>query len=288
MSRIKTGILTVILTALFCAFGYGLAGDIGIVTAFVLAACIHMSAYRWGDVILLRLHNAQELDGVNEPELFGMVQALAEIAHIPMPQVYVIPDSAPNACVVGRNSQHATLAVTTGLLDLLDSGELASVIAHELAHIKDHDILIMTVVAAFTGPLSRIADVNMWRVIFGQRRSTGNLTSQDAQNRLLRYMVTFLSAAIVQLTISRTRDFYADGMSAGLTGEPQALASALGKLERWNRFTPMQIGSPATSHLFIVDPFSHENWARLFRTHPPISDRITHLEARLHLQNRGD
>lgn len=286
MSRIKTGILIAALTALFGAVGYGFASDIGMFAACVGAACIHVGACRWGDVIVLRLHGAQEVDDANEPELFVIVQALSDTARVPPPRIYVIPEPTPNACVVGRSLRHAALAVTTGLLDVLDRNELAGVIAHELAHIKHRHILIMTVVATLTGTLSRLTDANMWRAPFGPRLSAHELKSPYVINRLVSSVAAPISAALVQLTISRAQDFYADDISAWLTGEPQALASALDKLERWNRFTPMQIGSPATAHLFIVNPFSQGTWSRLFGTHPSTSDRIAHLEALMRLQDR--
>jgi heat shock protein HtpX len=285
MSRIKTGILIALLTALLCAVGYGLAGTIGMFTAFVCALCIHIGIYRWGDVIVLRLYGAQELDDANEPELFVIVQALTELVHVPMPRIYIIPEPAPNACVVGRSSEHAALAVTSGLLDVLDSAELASVIAHELAHIKYRDILVMTVVATLTGTLSTLVDVDTWRTLYGRRRRMNTQKSQYGFSSFVGYLVAPLLAALVQLTISRVQDFYADDMSARLTGEPQVLANALSKLERWNRFTPMQIGSPATAHLFIINPFSEGTWAQLFGTHPTTSDRIAYLEALTRLQN---
>lgn len=284
MSRIKTGILIAMLTAVLGTAGYVLAGQTGVLVAVVCAVCIHAGAYWWGDVIVLRLHKAQELDDANEPELFVIVRELAAMARVPMPRIYVIPDPAPNACVVGRNPQHAALAVTTGLLDLLDSDELAGVIAHELAHIKHRDVLIMTVVATLTGTLSKLADGHTWRALVGHRRNANAPRPRYALSQLLGCVVAPLSAALVQLTISRAQDFYADDISAWLTGEPQALANALSKLERWNRFAPMQIGSPATAHLFIVNPFSQGTWARLFGTHPPTSDRIAYLEALMRLQ----
>lgn len=233
--------------------------------------------------MVLRLHGAQALDASNEPEFFAIVQALASTAHVPMPRLYVIPDLTPNACVVGCSPAHAALAVTTGLLDLLDRDELAGVIAHELAHIKHRDILLKTVVATLTSSLSRLADGTMWRRLFEPRLNTHE-DRRYAMNGLLSCVVAAVGATLVQLTISRTQEFYADDIGAGLTGKPQVLANTLGKLDRWNRYTPMQVGSPATAHLFIINPFSQGTWERLFGTHPPTANRIAYLEALMCLQ----
>jgi len=205
-----------------------------------------------------------------------------------MPRLYVIPDRTPNATSVGRSPAHAALAVTTGLLDLLDRDELAGVIAHELAHIKHRDILLRTVVATLTSTLSRLADATMWRTLL-KRRVSPREDCRYAMNGFLSCVVAAMAAILVQLTISRVQEFYADDISAGLTGEPQVLANTLGKLDRWNRYTPMQVGSPATAHLFIVNPFSQGTWERLFGVHPPTANRIAYLEAlmRLHRGNNG-
>lgn len=278
MNRLKTAMLLATLTALFVWVGYALGGEHGLVMGLLFGGVMNLGAYWWSDKIVLRMYHAQEVTESQAPELYAVVRNLAQAAHIPMPKVYIIPEEAPNAFATGRNPQHAAIAVTQGLLRLLNREELAGVIAHELGHVKNRDTLIMAVAATLAGALSMIANIAQWGLIFGGGRSDDEEGTHPAA-ALLGIIIAPLAAMLIQMAISRSREFFADETAARTVGNPLALASALRKLQAYNERIPMHNGSPATAHLFIVNPFTGRNLAKLFSTHPPTEERIARLES---------
>ena len=281
MNRIKTAMLLATLTALLLWAGTALAGESGFIMALVMAGVMNFGAYWWSDKIVLRMYSAKEVTEAEAPELHGMVRHLARRGGLPMPKVYVIPEEAPNAFATGRSPQRAALAVTDGLMRLLDREELAGVLAHELGHIKNRDTLIMTVAATIAGAVSMLGNLAQWGLIFGGGRSSND--GEDGGSHpiagLLGVLLAPLAAMLIQMAISRSREFLADEAGAQLSRNPLALGSALRKIEAWSRKVPMSTGSPATAHLFIVNPFSGGGLLRLFSTHPPTEARVERLAA---------
>lgn len=277
MNRMKTMILLAVLTGLFLFVGRALGGPVGLGIAIVLAGMMNFAAYWFSDRMVLRMYRAQEVTATQAPELFNIVRALATRAQLPMPKVYIIPEEAPNAFATGRNPQHAAVAVTIGLTRLLSREELAGVMAHELGHVKNRDTLVMTVSAAIGGALGLLADMALWGAIFGG--SSDDEEDGSPVGGLLGIILAPIAATLIQMAISRSREFIADETGAQLTGNPLALASALRKIEGWSHRTPMQAGTPATAHLFIINPFSGSGVARLFSTHPATGARIERLES---------
>jgi len=283
MNRIKSAMLLATLTALLLWIGQALGGQSGLMLALVVAAVMNFGAYWWSDKIVLRMYGAQEIEPSQAPELWAIVRELAQRAGLPMPRVYLIPEEAPNAFATGRNPDNAAVAVTVGLARMLDRDELAGVLAHELSHIKHRDTLIMTIAASLAGALSMLANMAMWSAFLG-----GGMGSDDDEGGaspiagLLGIIVAPIAASLIQMAISRSREFMADERGARLTRDPLALARALGKLENWKQRVPMHAGSPATAHLLIVNPFSGSGLASLFSTHPSTQDRIERLRAMAH------
>jgi heat shock protein HtpX len=279
MNRTKTMLLLAVLTALVLFVGQALGGQTGLVIALLLAGVMNFVSYWWSDKIVLRMYGAQEINEREAPELFRLVRDLTVRAGLPMPKVYIIPEETPNAFATGRNPQHAAVAVTEGLLRMLDRRELAGVLAHELAHVQNRDTLIMTVAAAIGGALSMLANMAMWSSLFG-----GSSDDEDEGGGLVGglagIIVAPIAASMIQSAISRSREFMADEAGARISGDPMALASALRKIEGWSQQVPMHSGSPATAHLFIINPFGglSGGMLRLFSTHPSTADRIARLE----------
>lgn len=277
MNRVKTVMLLATLTALLLWAGQMLGGTSGLWLALGVAAAMNIGSYWFADRIVLRMYQAQEVSPDQSPELYAMVRELAARAGLPMPRVYLIPENAPNAFATGRNPKHGIVAVTQGLLQVLDRREVAAVIAHELGHIKHRDTLIMAIAATFAGALSMLANAAMWGSLFG-----GHSEEEEGGSPLtglLGVMIAPIAATLVQLSISRAREFLADEAAARYSGAPLALASALRKIEAWSKEIPMESGSPATAHLFIQNPFRAAGMARLFSTHPPTEERVARLEA---------
>jgi heat shock protein HtpX len=239
---------------------------------------MNFAAYWWSDKIVLRMYGAQEIDEAQAPELFAVIRQLAQRARIPMPRVYLIPQETPNAFATGRNPQHAAVAVTEGILRLLDRDELAGVLAHELGHVQNRDTLTMTVAATLAGALSHLANMAMWGAMLGGGSSRDEEGSHPIAG-LLGIILAPLAATLIQMAISRSREFAADEHGAYLSANPLALASALQKIEAWSQRIPMTAGSPATAHLFIINPFSGGGLVRLFSTHPSTEERIARLQA---------
>jgi heat shock protein HtpX len=277
MNRIKSVMLLATLTALILWVGQALGGQSGLMLGLIFAAVMNVGAYWWSDQIVLRMYGAQEVSPAQAPALWSMVSELAQRANLPMPRVYIIPEQAPNAFATGRNPANAAVAVTAGLLDMLDRQELAGVLAHELSHVKHRDTLIMTIAGSLAGAMSMIANMAMWSALLGG----GNDDDDGAVNPiggLLGVLIAPLAASLIQMAISRSREFMADEESAHLTRQPLALARALSKLEAWKERLPMHAGSPATAHLFIVNPFTGRGLSNLFSTHPATQERIERLQ----------
>lgn len=247
-------------------------------TALVFTGVMNVGAYWWSDKIILKMYGAKPVDSSQEPELYGIVQELVLQNQMPMPKVYIIPEKTPNAFATGRNPEHAAVAVTAGILEILDRRELKGVLAHELGHVKNRDTLISTVAATLAGALSMLSNMAMWGGMFGGRSQTSDHQSHPMAG-LVGILIAPLAGALIQSAISRSREFFADEAGAKTTNDPLALASALAKMETYSKRVPMHHGSPATAHLFIINPFLGEQFLRLFSTHPPTAERIKRLES---------
>jgi heat shock protein HtpX len=281
MNRTKTMLLLATLTALVIWLGYALGGQMGLLLALLVAGAMNFASFWWSDKLVLRMYGAQAINEHEAPELFRLVRELTIRAGMPMPKVYLISEETPNAFATGRNPQNAAVAVTAGLLRLLDRRELTGVLAHELAHVKNRDTLVMTVAAAIGGALSMLANMAMWNSLLGSSTDDEE-DSASPLGGLLGIIVAPIAASLIQMAISRAREFLADEAGAQITGDPLALASALRKIEAWSQQAPMQASHPATAHLFIINPFgslSGSGLLRLFTTHPSTEDRIARLEA---------
>lgn len=278
MNTLKVGVLLVALTALFIFVGDVIGGRSGAMIAFGLALVMNFVSYWFSDKIVLGMYGARALSPADAPELYRMVERLSDRAGIPMPRLYVVPGEQPNAFATGRDPAHAAVAVTAGLLRLLDTEEVEGVLAHEIAHIKHRDTLTMTVVATIAGAVMLLADMARWAMIFGGARSD----DREGGNPLVYLFIMIvapIAAMLIQLAISRAREYEADATGAKLAGSPDGLISALRKLEQASRMIPME-ASPSTAHLFIVNPLRGMGGAlmNLFMTHPPIEERVRRLQ----------
>ena len=274
MNRLKTLLLLAALTALFLWLGQLIGGRQGMMIALVMAVLMNFISYWFSDKIVLRMYRAQEVSEADAPEFHAIIRGLATKAGIPMPKVYLIPEEAPNAFATGRSPDKAAVAATQGLLRLMSRDEIEGVMAHELGHVKNRDTLIMTVAATLAGALSQLANFALF--FGGGRREDGEGGHPLAG--LVGVIVAPIAAMLIQMAISRSREFLADEASAQITGNPMALANALRKLEGWKAEVPMHHGSPATAHLFIVNPFTAGGIASLFSTHPTTQQRVARLE----------
>lgn len=271
MNAVRTGLLLAALTGLFLAVGYLLGREQGMMIAFILAAGLNLFSYWNADKIVLRMHGAQQVDRRSAPDFFALVEDLARRGGLPMPKVYVMDNPQPNAFATGRNPENSAVAATTGLLNLLDRDEIAGVMAHELAHIRNRDTLIMTLTATIAGAISMIANFGM---LFGGSRNRDNPMGVIGVIALV--ILASLGAMIVQMAISRTREYGADRSGAEISGNPRALASALSKISGAVRHieNPAAEANPATAHMFIVNPLSGHRMDNLFSTHPDPRNRI--------------
>ncbi len=279
MNAVKTMMLLAAMTALFLGVGYLIGGPGGALIALLVAVATNAFAWWNSDKLALRMHNAQPVTAMGAPELHGMVARLAANAGLPMPAVYVIDTDQPNAFATGRNTDNAAVAVTTGLMRTLDKGELAGVIAHELAHIKNRDTLIMTIAATVAGAISMLAQFGMF---FGSAQGNGeNRNPLGMICLLLGVILAPLAAMLIQMAISRTREYSADRMGAEICGQPLWLASALGKIAGGGARAEMESAerNPASAHLFIVNPLAGRRFDGLFTTHPAVENRIAALRA---------
>ena len=276
-NTLKTTFLLAVLTVLFVLVGKAIGGQSGMVFAFGLAIVMNVGSYWFSDKIVLRMYHAQEVTEAESPQLHGTVRRLALAAGVPMPKVYVIPEESPNAFATGRDPAHAAVAVTEGILRVLSPEELEGVLAHEMAHVKNRDILIGTVAATLAGAIMMMANMAKFAAIFGvgsrdDREGGGGLSL------LVMAIVAPLGAMLVQMAVSRSREYLADETGARFCGRPEALARALEKISGWSRQVPMD-ASPATAHMFILSPLSGGGLMSLFSTHPPVEKRIERLLA---------
>ncbi len=278
MNRLKTLVLLAAMTALILAVGQMLGGRGGMMLALIFAAVMNLGSYWFSDRIVLAMYHAQPVTESEAPEVYGIVAELVQRANLPMPKVYIIPEEAPNAFATGRNPEHAAVAVTQGILRILDRNELSGVLAHELGHVQHRDTLIMAIAATFAGAISHLATMAMWGGMLGGRSSDDDEGGGPIAG-LVAMIVAPFAAMLIQMAISRSREYLADEAGAQFSGNPIFLANALRKLEAWKQEIPMQSGSPATAHLFIVNPFSGGGMAKLFSTHPSTEERIARLEA---------
>ena len=275
MNTVKTLGLMVFMTLLLVFVGAALGGRSGMVMAFAMAAIMNVGMYWFSDKIVLRMYKAQPVSEAEAPELHSIVRTLVQKAGLPMPKVYIIPDETPNAFATGRNPEHAVVAVTQGIMRILSREELSGVIAHELAHIKHRDMLTGTIVATIAGAISMLAQMAQWSMIFGGRRDDDDGGSPIVS--LVMMIVAPIAAMIVQMAISRTREFEADKGGAQIAGSASGLANALLKLEKGSQLVPMTDAKPATAHMFIVNPLTGGGLMKLFSTHPPIAERVARL-----------
>ncbi len=273
MNQVKTVVLLTFLAALLVVIGGAIGGKNGATIALVIALVMNFGSYWFSDKIVLRMYNAQEVTEAELPDLYRLVMQLTQQAGLPMPRLYIIPDDSPNAFATGRNPSHAAVAVTEGILKLLSWEELAGVIAHELGHVKNRDILIQTIAATIGAAITYLAHFGF---LFGGR-SDDREGGGSIVGMILMMILAPLAAAIIQMAISRSREYIADETGAHICGHPMWLAGALDKLRRGVDAVPMQ-AEQATAHMFIVKPFAGGGLANLFSTHPPIEERIERLE----------
>ena len=273
----KTAILLALLTAMLVLLGGAVGGQRGMLIAFCMALVMNFVSYWWSDKIVLAMYGAKEINEAQAPGLYGMVHRLASKAQIPMPRLYLIPSDQPNALATGRNPKHAVVAVTEGIMRILDDEELEGVLAHEISHVTNRDVLIGTVAATLAGAITYLAHMAQWAAIFGGGRHDDD-DSPSPIVMILMAVVAPIAAMLVQLAVSRSREFQADATGAKLAGRTWGLSKALEKLEMASHQVPMA-ANPATAHMFIVNPLSGQSFMRLFSTHPPIEERIARLRA---------
>jgi heat shock protein HtpX len=284
MNTFKSTLLLVTLTVFLILIGDRVGGRNGMVLAFVISVAFNFGTYFFSDKLALKMYNAQSVTREQLPRAYAAVERLTAKQGLPMPKIYVLPTESPNAFATGRNPQHASVAVTHGILQLLDDEELEGVLAHELGHVKNRDILTSSIAATLAGAITMVARMGYWASLFGgnggggrDRRSGGGLTG------LLMIILAPVAASLIQLAISRSREYEADATGAAVTGNPYALARALQKLDEYSKRIPMQ-ASPSTAHLFIVAPLlGSGGFGSLFSTHPPMKDRIQRLIGRDHV-----
>lgn len=276
MNGLKTMVLMVTLTLMLVFIGGALGGRSGMTFALIMAFVMNFITYWFSDKIVLKMYGAKQVTEAEAPELYGMVRRLATRAELPMPKVYIMDKDQPNAFATGRNPKNGAVAVTSGIMRILTREELEGVIAHELAHIKHRDILVGTIAATIAGAISYLAQMAQWAMIFGGRSDDREGGSPIAA--LVMMIVGPIAAMMVQMAISRSREYGADAGGARIAGNPAYLANALRKLHMASKKIPME-ANPATSHMFIVNPLSGGSLLKLFSTHPPIEERIARLES---------
>ena len=283
MNTFRTTILLAVLTVLLIWIGDMLGGRQGAIIALLLAGGMNFFSYWFSDKIVLKMYGGQEVSAQDDPELYGLVQDLAQRAGLPMPKVYVLPQDTPNAFATGRNPEHAAVAVTDGIRRILTKRELAGVLGHELSHVKNRDILVSTIAATLAGAIGYMAQMAQFAMFFGGNRDRddegggGNIIGL-----IVMMIVAPIAAMLIQMAVSRSREYGADEGGAKVTGDPLALASALRKLHMGAQNIPLQVNNAtanATAHMFIVNPLTGHGLASLFSTHPPMEERIARLEA---------
>lgn len=274
MNSVKTVFLMTLMMVLFLLVGSALGGETGLIIAFVFSLALNFGAYWFSDKIVLKMYKAREITRENNARLYDSVAMLAEKAQLPMPKVYIADNPTPNAFATGRNPDNAAVAVTSGILRILDQKELEGVLAHELAHIKNRDILISTITATLVGTITFVARMAGYTMMFsGRDRDSG-----DTISSLVLLILSPIIAVLIQLAISRSREFMADAGGAEISGQPLSLAGALNKLQMSNKQIPMRNAGTSSAHMFIVNPFSGKSMMKLFSTHPPVEERIKRLQ----------
>ncbi len=273
MNGFKTGALFVVLTMILIIIGYLLGGRSGVTFAFAIALVMNFVSYWFSDKIVLGIYRARQISENDNPRLFKIVRLSSQMAGLPMPKVYIVPSPTPNAFATGRDPRHAAVAATDGILELLNDDELTGVMAHELGHVKNRDTLIGTAAATIAGAISYVAFMARWMPFVGS-------DDDDSRGNIFVFLIVGilapLAAALVQMAISRQREYLADKSAAEISHKSLALASALEKLSEKNRRIPLK-SNPATAHLFIVSPLGKKNLAALFSTHPPVEERVKRL-----------
>ncbi len=277
-NTLKTGLLLAVLTAIFLLIGDAVGGQNGMVMAFGLAVLMNFGAYWFSDKIVLRMYGAREVTEADAPQLHGVVRRLSLAAGLPMPKVYIIPTDSPNAFATGRNPRHAAVAVTEGILRLLSPDELEGVLAHELAHVRNRDILVGTIAATLAGAVMMIARFAQFAAIFGGGGRDRDDDGGGILGTLFLAIVAPLGAMLVQMAVSRSREYLADETGAKVCGKPMSLARALEKISGAGKEVPMN-ATPATAHMFIVSPLTGGGVLSLFSTHPPVEKRVERLRA---------
>jgi len=279
-NTLKTTALLAALTVLFVLIGGMVGGEQGMVVAFLFAGLMNFASYWWSDRIILWMYGAQAVTEAEAPQFHGLVRRLAQRAGLPMPRVYIIPTDTPNAFATGRNPQHAAVAATQGILRILTVDELEGVMAHELGHVRNRDILISTIAATLAGAIMMLARMGQWAAIFGVGRSSEDDEGGSAGflGLMIMAIVAPLAAMLIQMAISRAREYLADAAGAQISRKPWALADALEKLERAATAMPMN-ANPSTAHMFIVNPLHGSSLLKLFSTHPPVAERVARLRA---------
>ncbi|MEJ2156088.1 MAG: zinc metalloprotease HtpX [Desulfobacteraceae bacterium] len=275
-NQIRTALLLTVMTVMVILVGRLIGGPSGMVFAFVLAIGMNFFSYWFSDKIVLRMYRAQEVTRQQAPELYEMVATLAQRAGLPMPKVYIIPKDTPNAFATGRNPQHAVVAVTQGLLRLMNRNEIMGVLAHEMAHVNNRDILIGSIAATMAGAIMMLASMARWAAIFGGGRGDDDEGGLGGLGLIVMSIIAPIGAMIVQMAISRSREYLADATGAKLAGSSKGLANALEKLGAYSKRLPMD-AHPSTAHMFIVNPLTGRSLMNLFSTHPPMEERIARL-----------
>ena len=278
-NTVKTALLLGALTGLLMLVGGLIGGNGGVLIAFIFAVILNFGSYWFSDKIVLKMYKAQEVSESSAPDLHAIVRNLAMKASLPMPRVFIIPEETPNAFATGRNENHSVVAVTEGIMRILTREELEGVIAHELSHIKNKDMLISSIAATIAGAISMLATMAQWAAIFGGGRSSDEDNGGGGIIGLIAMAIFApLAAAVIQMAISRSREYLADAGGANITKNPYGLASALEKLTKASQIIPMN-AKPSTAHLFIVNPLSGKAFMNLFSTHPPLEERIARLRS---------
>ena len=278
MNTIRTTLLLGALTGLLMLIGGYFGGKSGVVIAFLFAMVMNFGSYWFSDKIVLRMYKAQEISESQAPELYGIVKNLALRGNLPMPRVYVIPENTPNAFATGRDENHAVVAVTEGITRILNRDELEGVIGHELTHIKNKDMLIGSIAATLAGAIVMLANMAQWAAIFGGVSRDDDEGGGGLIGLILMAILAPIAAAVIQMAISRSREFLADAGGARISGKPYGLAGALEKLQRASQAIPMD-ANPSTAHMFIVNPLTGGSLMSLFSTHPPLEERIARLKS---------
>lgn len=273
MNTVKTTMLMAIMMVLFVLVGGALGGESGMMIAFVISLAMNFGSYWFSDKIVLAMYRAKPVSREQAPEIFYMVENLANRAEMPMPKVYIVESDNPNAFATGRNPENGAVAITTGILRILNKEELEGVIAHELSHIKHRDILVGTIAATLVGTITMLSRIASWTAIFGGRDDDEGNGIGD----LVMIILAPIAAVLIQLAISRSREYLADEGGAKITGNPNGLASALNKLTAVGEKVPMRNAGESSAHMFIVNPLSGKSLMKLFATHPPMEERVKRL-----------